>query len=177
MSKLKQMNKDMLFDDFDDKTNDEKAIFIFTSLCNFFRVATLTHNRSKPNWRPTRQEMRDSFLLHVDTRAVLKETLRNRQNRLSQFGFSNQPLPIIVGNANNNKECLVVFDQVKYVVETPMKAVDIAFKSYHSLHAEYPAESEQIWSFLQKAVYKFKSKWDRYIDSTEILVREFNEFV
>lgn len=110
------------------------------------------------------------------TRAVLGETLKERKTRLSEFGFPNQPLPIVIGAENSQKECLIVFDEVEYVVETPMKAVDIAFKSYHSLHADYPVESEQIWLFLQKAIYKFESKWDRYLNSTEILVAEFNAF-
>jgi hypothetical protein len=61
-------------------------------------------------------------------------------------------------------------------VESPLKAIDIAFKAFHSLHATYPAESEAMWLFLQKAIYKFNTKWDKYCDTTERLVKDFLKF-
>lgn len=101
--------------------------------------------------------------------------MKIRQDKLSKFGFTDQPLPVIV-DTGNNKQCLVIFDKTEYEVESPLKAVDVAFKSYHALHADYPIESEHMWMFLQKAIYKFDTKWDKYANIVDMLVAEFNNF-
>lgn len=107
----------------------------------------------------------------------MKPQCEARKKKLERYGVSDQPLPIIIGESLSNiTKCLVKFDSCEYQMETPLKAIDIAFKSYHSLHANYPAESEAMWLFLQKAVYKFSSKWDKSIDSVARMVAEYSAF-
>ncbi|KAK3907375.1 Activator of stress genes 1 [Frankliniella fusca] len=180
LHKLQKLDSDTLFDDFHLKPQSVRSAFIFLSLSQLFPVSTVATHQKK-SWRPSRQEMRDSFLLQVNSYGDLKTQLEIRQKKLQQFNVTAQPLAVIIKEtAKNNAvkyKCLVKFDNIEYSgLESPLKAVDLAFKSYHALHACYPAESEAMWFFLQKAIYQFTTKWDKHFDIEEILAREFQKF-
>lgn len=49
-----------------------------------------------------------------------------------------------------------------YQLESALKAVDLCFKAFHGLHANYPPEAEQVWFLLQKVVYQFTTPWDKH---------------
>lgn len=116
----------------------------------------------------------------------MKTALAARIKKLDEYNLTNQPLPVIikeiVGKDKDKKDivkytCLVKYDECEYTVESPLKAVDLAFKAYHALQAYYPTESDPVWLFLQKAIYKFSDpKWDHYNDTTERLARDFGKF-
>lgn len=121
------------------------------------------------------------FSVFLQSYGDLKTQLEIRQKKLEQFNVTAQPLAVIIKETGKNKsvkyKSLVKFDNFEFNgLESPLKAVDLAFKSYHALHACYPAESEPMWFFLQKAVYQFTTKWDKHYDIVEILVKEFQKF-
>ena len=68
---------------------------------------------------------------------------------------------------------IVVIDDVLYEVESTLKAIDITFKAFHALHANYPVESERIWLFLQKAIYNIETQWDKQEGTVTALVQEY----
>ncbi|KAJ1526452.1 hypothetical protein ONE63_009586 [Megalurothrips usitatus] len=155
-------------DDIVSEETDEciKQTRILLSLSKLFQPITIatkladgSNNKDGlKNWRPSRAEMRDSFLLHVKSEADLKSVLEARRKKLGDFNLTCQPIAVIVGSAVDDIEkCHVVVDDYKYTLETPLKAIDIVFKIYHALHAVYPPESEPLWLFLQLAVYKFST--------------------
>lgn len=85
-----------------------------------------------------------------------------------------QPIPVIIGkNEANITESYVYIDNFPYKVESPLRAVDVCFKTYHALHASYPFQSRQPWLFLQQAIYKFKTEWDEHVPSVATLVNEY----
>lgn len=67
------------------------------------------------------------------------------------------------------KRSFVIVDTICYEVETPLKAIDIALKCIHSLHAEYPKKSEQVYLFLQKDIYDITTRYE--IRNLVLLVR------
>jgi hypothetical protein len=64
-----------------------------------------------------------------------------------------QPYVVIVGNqelnSNDSIGYYTVINDIYYKLETPIKALDICFKSFHTLNLHYPQEAEQIWWFIQ----------------------------
>lgn len=114
----------------------------------------------------------------------MKTTLGKREEKLKKHNLTNQPLPVFFKETKRDRNgmetvkynCYVMFDRCEYELESPLKAVDIAFKTYHALQAYYPPESDAMWLFLQKAVYKFTEKWDHFNATTEILLNEFKNF-
>ena len=76
-----------------------------------------------------------------------------------RFGLHMQPVVVVVGSVTTATASYVVVDNITWKLATPLKAVDVCFKAFHVFHASYPAESH-VWQLLQKAVYKFSTKWD-----------------
>lgn len=46
----------------------------------------------------------------------------------------------------------------------------------HSLNAEYPKESEQIYLFLQKGIYGINTKYDKKFSAVSTLLKEYENF-
>lgn len=93
------------------------------------------------------------------------------------FGCCMQPVAVLVGPYENIAQSFVVLDDnYKYEVETPLKAVDVVFKCFHALHATYPPKASQIWQFFQRAVYNIprNSSYDAYFSGVESLIQDYN---
>ena len=75
-----------------------------------------------------------------------------------------QPYIAVVGESISKIETAYLFiNDVEYQVPNFKTALDLCFKSYHVLNAKYPIQSEQVFLFLQLALYKFMTKWDNNI--------------
>lgn len=68
----------------------------------------------------------------------------------------------------------VVINKYFYHVESALKAVDICFKSFFSLHLNYTPECEQIWYFIQKYMYNIETKHDKNFQSVNNLINDLN---
>ena len=69
----------------------------------------------------------------------------------------------------------VAVDDVLYKVATPLKAVDLCFKIFHALNAQYPIESHGAWFFLQTAVYGIKTVYDRESPSVRAIISSMGQ--
>ena len=70
-----------------------------------------------------------------------------------------QPTVVLVEELSAVSAAYAVFDNTTWQVQTAVKAVDICFKAYHVLHAQYPVESH-VWMQLQRLVFGLSTKWD-----------------
>jgi len=85
-----------------------------------------------------------------------------------------QPFIIIVGPSVREIESYyVVVDDVLYKLDNILKAIDICFKIFMVLDAQYPIECEQVWLFFQLYIYKQPTENDKVIKS----VIEFREMI
>lgn len=83
-----------------------------------------------------------------------------------------QPFIIIVGLSLREIESYyVVVDDILYKLDNILRAIDICFKIFMVLDAQYPIECEQIWLFFQLYIYKQPTKHDKVIK----FVIEFRE--
>ena len=71
-----------------------------------------------------------------------------------------QPTPVFVGSYTNITTCMVVFDYIRYIVPDVISAIELTFYTFFALNAKYPSDSEQIWLFLQQAVFGIKLPGD-----------------
>lgn len=77
---------------------------------------------------------------------------------------------VIVGaNLDSIKHSYVIINDVCYSVETPFKAIDVAFKSLYALDTKYPNECAKEWLFLQRSVYGICTKSDKDICDVTVL--------
>ncbi|KAL5239025.1 hypothetical protein ACI65C_006435 [Semiaphis heraclei] len=83
------------------------------------------------------------YMLNIND---LKTTHEEKVNRAFNCGLTVQPYVVIVGNLeeiNSTISYYTVINDIHYKLETPIKALDICFKSFHSFNLEYPQEAEQ----------------------------------
>lgn len=85
-----------------------------------------------------------------------------RREAMKKLGMTVQPFIIAVGLTLSEIDSFYVcIDTVLYKVPSALKALEVCFKSFHVLDAEYPPESEHLWLLLQRSLFKFTTKWDK----------------
>jgi hypothetical protein len=89
----------------------------------------------------------------------MDEVIARRRDRLFSMGERMQPMVVLVGELSAVTAAYVVLDTTIWKVQSALKAVDICFKAYHVLHAQYPVESHA-WMLLQQVIYSLRTKWD-----------------
>lgn len=152
--------------------NEESSLVaVFMVLPFLFSPVTIKKKKGKGNWRPSKSEMRDGFILHLRSHAELQESITRRKQKYEQLAFTLQPLIIIIGpTISDIAQYFVLVDDTYYFVNSIITAVDCCFKIIHALHAEYPVESKPVWYFIQKGCYKLKTSWDvEYVTVNSLL--------
>jgi hypothetical protein len=89
----------------------------------------------------------------------MKSVLQRRRDKLFALGVRMQPVVVVLGQLTAPTAAYVVVDETTWQLSSPLKAVDICFKTYHVLHAAYPSESHY-WLLLQQLVFDIHTKWD-----------------
>jgi hypothetical protein len=77
----------------------------------------------------------------------IKTTHEQKVNRAFINNLTVQLYIAIVGNIEDASSVLnyyTVIDNIYYKLETPIKALNICFKSFHALNLNYPPEAEQV---------------------------------
>lgn len=120
------------------------------------------------------------LLFFFQNGADLDAEVLRLSSKLGTVGKTLQPFPIIVAEdltklVEKPPVFYVYIDSFYYTVRTPLEAIDLCFKAYHALHADYPYQSLHPWLFLQKAVYGIKTQWDPQIPPVERRVNEFSD--
>ncbi|XP_011883998.1 PREDICTED: uncharacterized protein LOC105571137 [Vollenhovia emeryi] len=144
---------------------DGVKIVTLSLMPHLFPVNTIKNSKAQ-NWRPSRKESEEGFILHIKTIADLETRLQERTAKLLSFGQPSQPIAVIVGPSFDEiKQCFVVINTFRYEVETPIKAVDLIFKLCNTLNIRYPLEVGQLFMFLQRGVYGIETVWDKQKNS------------
>lgn len=55
-----------------------------------------------------------------------------------------------------------------------MKAIDVCFKAFHALNAEYPTEAEHVWMFIQTYIYGINTATDKHFVSVSKLISDLS---
>lgn len=106
----------------------------------------------------------------------LLPSIERIRSKAQQLKVKLQPLVIAVGlTLSQCCNFYVVIDTYYYRFDDIRTAVDVCFKCVHALHAEYSPQSVAIWSFLQLALYKLQTEWDRVIPQVSKQLKSFDE--
>lgn len=148
------------------------AIPLLMTTANFSQTKS---KKSKGLWRPSKLEMQEGFITHVKTAAEIEETITRRKVKLSNYDLTLQPFIIIVGPTIKEINArYIVVNTVRYEVTSIMNAVDACFKIIFILNAQYPAESTNVWQFIQIALFKKKTKYDKIYTTVNTLITDLN---
>ncbi|XP_071626784.1 uncharacterized protein [Temnothorax longispinosus] len=162
----------------DCSTPDGKKIRTLLALNLLFTVVTVWKKKQE-QWRPSRQESREAFLLFVKTTSDIEPTLNLRKEKYIKYGKNLGVQAVIIGaDLDCIKYSYVIINDIWYEVETPFKAIDIAFKAMQALDSIYPIECAREWLFLQRGVYEITTSHDKDISNPKVLamIEEYLKF-
>lgn len=101
------------------------------------------------------------FIFSLQTGADIEEVHRQKIDRLYEMGLTVQPYIIGVGNdLTDVRNFYIMVDKIRYRFDSPLKALDICFKIFMTWYVNYPVESQQVWLFIQYAIYQLKTDRD-----------------
>ncbi|XP_060846086.1 uncharacterized protein LOC132925734 [Rhopalosiphum padi] len=165
--------KSILSEYLDLKSEIEETLSLAAFLVLPFLFLPITTKRKKgqPACRPSKVEVRDSFITHLRSHSEVKETITRRKEKYARLGITLQPLVIMVGpDINSISQYFVFVDETYYVLNSIVHAVDCCFKVIHALNLQYPIECLPVWTFIQKGFYKMKTSWDtEYVSVNSLL--------
>lgn len=85
-----------------------------------------------------------------------------------------QPFVVLVGPTVEQYEaCYLIIDEVKYQFNNVLKAFDQCFKAIQVLMTEYSYEARGIWLFIQQALYRISTRYDKKNSTVSALVKTF----
>lgn len=93
----------------------------------------------------------------------MKIRLSKRNEKYGIYGLQAQPIPIWIGELNNIVASYVSVNDVLYKVDTPHKAIDIIFKIFFTLDAEYPLNHNVLGIFFSTRYIKFLPNTIKYL--------------
>ncbi|KAI0221940.1 hypothetical protein LSAT2_026801, partial [Lamellibrachia satsuma] len=122
-------------------------------------VATLKSRKKK--WKPSIAEGRKAFIDLQKRGTDLAAYLRKRREECQKRGVTRQPQILALGDTILvAKEFFLLYEEVIYEVDSLVKAVDICFKIFFVLNAQYPAEAADVWTFIQKGLFNITTPYD-----------------
>lgn len=99
----------------------------------------------------------------------IEDLIQKKRDKYRIYGLTLQP--VIFADITNSTY-YIVFDDIKYNVDTILKAIDVTFKILQVLNLEYPMESKSIWIFIQKYLYKISTPFDITLSSVEVMCND-----
>ena len=91
----------------------------------------------------------------------LDREIDRRKQQVLDRGDSLQPFIIVIGNTIDSIESIYVYvDGTRYLMESILQAIDVCFKLYQALDAEYPTTGLNLWNFIQRYVFNIHTNCD-----------------
>ncbi|XP_011858711.1 PREDICTED: uncharacterized protein LOC105556239 [Vollenhovia emeryi] len=147
------------------------------NLCYLAPIQTVLKKKANaPGWRPSRQEIQDGFITLIPDVSKLEETINSRNTKFQERKIIRQPFVIIVGaDIDSILHSYVSVNDILYKFESPLRALEVSFKIFFVLNADYSIDSHPLWLLLQKAVYGINTKHDRAVSTmaTQTLLDRF----
>ncbi|KAJ8670476.1 hypothetical protein QAD02_001735 [Eretmocerus hayati] len=125
--------------------------------------------------RPSKIEVWDNFILVVKGPLQINRLLSERTIKLKELGLKEQPIVLIMQSDKIEKRFVCIGD-VHYQVESTIKAIDTAFKSFYGLQLEYPKEASYPWIVIQNAIYGIIRETDIDIPCVKTLVSDLKRY-
>ena len=153
----------------------------FLTIPFLLNTAAVRHKKKRSSdagqsWKPSKVEAREGFIKHVKSSAEIRQAIELRLGTLHTKGVPSQPYIIVVGESLEqiNSYLVVANRSVIYERLSIMHTVDTCYKITWALNAEYGIDTYPVWYFIQKAIYKMSSAFDKGSTATESLLTDCN---
>lgn len=107
----------------------------------------------------------------------LKEVEEEKLKKSLRTGERLQPYMIFIESNGQVTSFYVIINNHFYKVESPLKAIDICFKSFFVFNLNYPTQCQQVWQFIQNFMYGIITKYDKNFQNNNLLINDLNNIV
>ncbi|CAG9814689.1 unnamed protein product [Phaedon cochleariae] len=118
-----------------------------------FAPITLKKSRKCGTWRPTRSEIVNSLFVYIQNFDEIELIYSRRKKKLEEFDITLQPFVVVTGEFRNLQYYIIIDNEIRYKLNSCIRALELVFKLFHSLDVEYPSESEHIWLFIGEMIF------------------------
>ncbi|XP_066590164.1 uncharacterized protein [Prorops nasuta] len=135
--------------------------------CQFLLLPHLISPRGRVksgsrHWKPSISECKDSLIMFIANADEINTVIEKRINLLEEFGQTLQPFVMVIGpTIGKIISAYICVNEIMYLAENVLKAIDICFKIFFVLNIQYSPESEHIWLLIQKYIYNINSNCDK----------------
>ena len=105
----------------------------------------------------------------------IREKVEFRSDRYRNWNVPVQPCIVLQGpQPYDIKAAYVSLQQQVWEVDSPLRALDLAFKLYQVFNLHYPADCEQLWLVVQKIVYDITTPFDKKLTNVTSIANVLN---
>lgn len=90
-------------------------------------------SNKKVQWRPSKLEVQQAFIVHLKTAEEVQPFLERRSKKYSDLQETCQPVVIIIGETLREYEVLLSINNFIYKPGNLLKTLDVIFKIFHVL--------------------------------------------
>ncbi|KYN00656.1 hypothetical protein ALC62_08565, partial [Cyphomyrmex costatus] len=160
----------------DTNINEDSKVAVQISILPHLLPPKKMTRRKNKFWKPSIWNAKDSIIKHAVIPGDITRLREENIRKCKELKLTIQPYIIVVGpTLHEITTCYLCIDDTIYNISSTLEAVDICFKTFHVLQLQYPTASEHLWLVIQKCIYKFTTKWNTIIPSTEYIIKTLNE--
>lgn len=112
-------------------------------------------------WKPSIAEGHEAFIDVARVGTNLATYRATKRQKCQEKGITWQPQVLVLGDSViNPAQTLVLVNDTVYEVGSLIKAVDVCFKAFFVLNAEYPPQARDPWLLLQRGVIGIRTEYD-----------------
>lgn len=140
-------------------------------------VPTINLTPKPKVWKPSREDIANSFIKHVCTAHLVEEFVAQRVSTLAKYNLPFLPIIVAVGESLNLiiEYRLYVLPNVFYSFLNVCTAVENAYKIMWALNVSYSKDNESCWGVVQKCIFNFTSRYDRFPSGCKTLITELGK--
>jgi len=104
--------------------------------------------------------------------------MKRRNEYYASISTTVQPYIIVLGNVENSiTAAYVCINNDLWKVGSVLQAVDVCFKSFFALDAEYQVEAYHLRLFIQRALYDIYLLGERSVTNVITLINRLNQMI
>ncbi|XP_039312201.1 uncharacterized protein LOC113003418 isoform X2 [Solenopsis invicta] len=175
-SKCEALKDNLLLVTSDDISEETRNLVALLSLCYLDTVVTVARQSGR-TWRPPHTEIQEGVISLIESVGKLQTFMQERKKKLINWGITIQPYVLVCGSSVNDIDaCYVILDtETQFLVQSPVRALDLCFKIINAAHLEYSPESYRLWRLIQKELYELTTEFDE-LKSDAQLPKLFKKF-
>ncbi|XP_011494538.1 PREDICTED: uncharacterized protein LOC105359609 [Ceratosolen solmsi marchali] len=125
--------------------------------------------------KPTICESSEGFVIYCKTSESIAQKVEFRSDRYKNWNVAVQPCIVLQGpQPHDIKSAYVSLHQQLWELDSPIRALDLAFKLYQVFNLHYPADCEQLWLVVQKIVYNITTPFDKKLTNVTSIANVLN---